>query len=393
MPKRPWLSLLDKITVAARLGNWCRELRCLPVMKDRTHSIRRLAPVVLCLVAGGAYAQNGNITGQVFCSDTQKPARFAHVKITNAYSLGKNLTAGGPLFQRRRGGDHNETYTLADGTFTIKDVPPGVYDLEIVYNGYIDPVVWLASDKEEDRANAQSLLSLVTQVTVQEGFTVNKIATIYRDAELSGTVTYDDGSPAPNVVVEPMYGVPAAAPDAASQTAATIKLLRLPLYFQAVTDGNGRFLVHGLVSGTYVLKASPKEVSSTSYFPTYLGNTIEQSQATLENARSGTERSGLDIQINVSNLHLVRGALMTADNRPIANENVGLKLISDKEFGAHTTTAADGSFSFSDIPDGHFKLTADAGTDADSSPPHKSVTVPVTVHGFDITDLILTPAP
>lgn len=137
----------------------------------------------------------------------------------------------------------------------------------------------------------------------------------------------------------------------------------------------------------------PRQVAYTAYFPTYLGNTIEQSEATLESVKAGSELSDLNVQINVSNLHHVRGVLTTADNRPIAKENVALKLVSGKEFGNRTVTAADGSFSFSDVPDGHFNLTADAGTDSDQNSRHQGVSVPVTVSGSDITDLFLAAPP
>ena len=43
---------------------------------------RLLPACAAMLFALAAHAQSGNITGQVFCSDTQKPARFATVSLT-----------------------------------------------------------------------------------------------------------------------------------------------------------------------------------------------------------------------------------------------------------------------------------------------------------------------
>jgi len=360
--------------------------------------MKRFVATILCLLPALACAQagTGSITGQVFCSDTQKPARFARVAIIDAYILSKTPNADGSPFQDRRGGEHSEVHTLADGTFFLKDVPAGVYDLEITYPGYIKPIVWLGLSELKDKpdtATLQSWLNLYTQVTVQPGRTVNAVVTIYRGAELSGTVTYDDGSPASDVAVEPILGERTSASDAGSGTAATTRLRQLPTAMQAVTDSHGRFLIHDLVDGTYTIKVHPKQVSYTAYFPTYLGNTIEQSEAKLESVKAGSELSDLNIQINVLNLHHVRGVLTTADNRPIAKENIRLNLVSGKEFGNRTTTAVDGSFSFSDVPDGRFNLTAEAGTDSDQNSRHKSVSVPVTVSGLDIPDLVLAAPP
>lgn len=222
------------------------------LVKQCGYSIEHLAAVILILLPALTRAQTGtgNITGQVFCSDTQKPARFARVKVTGAFILNKTPNVDGSPFQKRSGGDQNEVHTLADGTFLLKDVPTGVYDLEITYPGYIQPIIWLGLSDLKDRpdiATVQSWLNLYTQVTVQAGRTANAVATISRGAELSGTVTYDDGSPAPDVVVEPMLGRRTPAGDAGSGTAATTNLLGLPSAMQAVTDSHGRFLIHDLV--------------------------------------------------------------------------------------------------------------------------------------------------
>jgi hypothetical protein len=367
------------------------------LVKPSTSLIRQLAAAILCLLPGVSVAQTGTITGQVFCSDTQKPARFARVRVTDSFFLSKTPNPDGSLFQRGRGGEHNEVHTLADGTFVLKDVPAGVYDLQITYPGYVDPGVWLSlgegGGREIGISSLQSWLSLYTVVTVPAGRTVSAVATIYRGGELSGTVTYDDGSPASDIVVEPMMEMPSPAGDSNSGGSATIKLIRLLPRLHAVTDSHGRFLIHDLIDGTYTIKAEPAQVSYTAYFPTYLGNTIEQSEASLETIKAGSELSDLNIQINVSNLHHVRGVLMTVDGRPIAKENVALNLASGKEFGNRTTTAIDGSFSFSDVPDGHFRFIADAGTDSDQNSRHKSVNEPVTVSGSDITDLFFTASP
>ena len=336
------------------------------------------AILALILITVVAHAQSGSVNGQVFCSDTQKPARFARVFLADAYVL--NKMAGGSRFEKQRDVDQNAAITLPDGSFVLKNLPAGVYDLQISYPGYINPQLWLSTGHVSP-ATLQSWINLYTQVTVLPGRTVSTIATIYRGAEMTGTVTFDDGSPAEGYTVAPIYALPVlgGSDNSPSGTVPAENLIGLANAFQATTDAHGKFLIAGLVSGTYSLMATPRE--GHSLFPVYLGNTVDLSTAKLVTIQAGEEHTDLNLEIDLNSFHQVRGIVTTADNRPLPKVGIALERAVD---GApqrpYIHAADDGSFVFSYVPDGDYRLLMDGD-------PSKKI---VKVQGADITDIVLT---
>ena len=316
-----------------------------------------------------AHAQSGTITGQVFCSDTQKPARFASVGATPAF--GTTDSNGG----YRGSGAINVTMTAPDGTFTVKNIPPGVYDLQITFPGYVQPIRLLNLLANSDPVTLQPWLNMLTRVTVQSGQTTSTIATIYRGADLLGTVSYDDGSPAGGLTVQAFYAMPVGGSTDTALTAANATLRYAGV--TSTTDDHGKFHLSGLADGAYTVDATPR--GGGNIFPVYLGNTVDRTQSQLISVKGGSERSDLEIQIDINGLHQVRGVALSADNRPVAETGVSLGLTTGGGDSLHTTTALDGSFTFANVPDG--KYTISGGGSA-----------PVTVNGSDITDVVLTAA-
>jgi hypothetical protein len=323
----------------------------------------RFAPSLVLLVATALHAQTGTITGQVFCADTQKPARFAGVQLVV--------------------GSGTRAYTQVDGTFVLKDVPAGNQQLEILYPGYVETGNWEGLKKDADADTIRNLKNIEYRVTVIPGRTINTIVTIFRGAELGGTITYDDGSPASGLDVKATYVIKAL--NSASSTNAPAKVSLGP-DVSAITDSHGRFQITGLIDGTYVVAARDGERFAP--FSTYFGNTVEASRATQVTVKGGEARSDLDIQINLSNLHQIRGVLVTADHLPVAKASVQLNFADDtnNEEVRLTTTSEDGSFVFPTVPDGNFVLQGGASKS-------KVAATPIIVSGQDITDIILTAKP
>jgi hypothetical protein len=354
-----------------------------------TKSIGRCFATLLVLATGlCAHAQNygsGTVAGQVLCSDTSKPARFAQV------SLSPDISSGGAgAFQGRRSFGANTSTTGPDGTFTIKNVPAGVYDLQVTVPGYIQPMRQLNLLADADPALRQPWLEMLTKVTVQAGQTTSTVATAYRGADLLGTVLYDDGSPAAGITVSTLFSMSpsGASASAASSTSATANLV--PAGVSAQTDDRGRFYLSGLADGTYTVQASPR---GGLLFPVYLGNTVDRAQAELLTVKSGEERTDLAMQIDITNLHHVRGVLASSDSHALAGVSVALSVASGSGPSLRCDTASDGSFSFSNVPDGKFTVAASPASDPDSHAIYKSASTQITVSGTDIIDVVLTPSP
>ncbi len=333
---------------------------------------RLLIASLTLLLTLAAHAQSGTVTGQVFCSDTQKPARFATVSLTPDYAVGANRGNVSSSFQNQRYGGGATAITGPDGSFTLKNVSPGEYDLLVTFPGYVQPIRLLNLLANSASATLQPWLNMLTRVNVQAGQTTNAVATIYRGADVLGTVAYDDGSPAGGLTVQALYAIPIGGSTDSSVTAANANLRYSGV--NSITDDHGKFHLSGLADGTYAVEATPR--GGGNIFPVYLGNTIDRSQSQLITVKAGSERSDLEIQIDINSLHQVRGVSLGADSRPLPDSGVTLSLTTGGD-SLHTTTGIDGSFTFADVPDGKYTVSGGGSSQ-------------ITVNGSDITDVVLT---
>jgi hypothetical protein len=144
----------------------------------------------------------GTVTGHITCADTQRPARFARIRLVPKGSEddGENLSF---------------VQTDISGFYAIRNVQPGQYYLRVDLAGYIDPLFESSRGKPTAPDNKQphdSKLSADNDpdiITVAGRSELRADATLHRAASISGTVRYDDGSPAVGLGVN----VTAADPD------------------------------------------------------------------------------------------------------------------------------------------------------------------------------------
>ena len=229
---------------------------------------------------------------------------------------------------------------------------------------------------------------MITRVTIQAGQVANATVTAYRGADLLGIVNYDDGTPAAGITVSALIALSPAGSSADSSANAVNANLR-SIGSNAQTDDRGRFHLAGLADGTYTIQAVPR---SGGLFPVFLGNTIDRGKATLLSLRAGEERSGLELLMNITDLHHVRGVLATPGSHPLPNASVSLALADNAGSQLSAITAADGSFTFAAVPDGKYSVSVGGAFDPESRVAYKNVSSQVVVSGSDITDLVLTPA-
>ena len=165
----------------------------------RTHAYL-IALVVLAVPLVRAQSTHssalGSIAGHVFCSDTRTPARFARVTIENVKDFKASEASGDR-------GSSLAVDTKLDGSFLIRSVEPGKYYILAEMPGYLSPLAALAPEdillpSAEDK---EKLRTMLQQVTVVRGRESRHDFRLERGASLSGTVRYDDGSPAAGVIV------------------------------------------------------------------------------------------------------------------------------------------------------------------------------------------------
>jgi hypothetical protein len=341
--------------------------------------LRQFAPL-LCTVAIiyaalFAHAQNadgGTVTGHVYCADTQKPARFANIRLQSVDAQGGR--AGGGF-----------ATTGSDGSFRITGVAPGDYYADVMMPGYIQPLRGMLSDTASlSQADRDRIAAQLTRVSLAANQTANVQIMIYRGATINGTVSFDDSAPAAGVSVQALM-LPAGS--AVSQTTASTQQASFAGF--ARTDDRGQFRITGLTDGAYIVSAAPRSI-----FPIYYGNTIERSHARVIDVHAGEEATGADIQIPAAGMHRVSGAVTSQqDGHPLSRASVQLRLSSGDNGTISATTAADGTFTFNAVPDGKFTVLVLNAYDPTTHAGYTSAGQALEVSGADVNDLVVSATP
>lgn len=335
--------------------------------------------LLLCVTAAlfavplrAQYADTGTVTGRVYCADTQKPARFATIRLQSADAQ-RNRFFGG------RGGFAT---TGSDGSFRMTGVAPGDYYADVVMPGYVQPLRGLLRSLENlPTADRDRITAQLTRISVAANQTANVQVMIYRGATISGTVSFDDGAPAAGVGVQ-AFVLPSNSGNVNAMQQASFAGF-------AQTDDRGQFRVTGLADGAYIVSAVPRSI-----FPIYFGNTIERSNAKKLDVHAGDEVPGTDIQIPAAGMHRVSGVVVAAqDGHPLSRAGVQLRLSSGDTGTISTSSASDGTFTFNAVPDGKFSVEISNAYDASTHIGYTSAGQALEVNGSDVTDLTVTATP
>lgn len=345
-------------------------------MRSHRQLASLLYTVAAALAVLFAHAQNGAtgaVTGHVYCADSQKPARFANVRLQPVE--GQEGLFGG------RGGFAT---TGSDGSFRITAVSPGEYYVDVMMPGYIQPMRGMLSSlenltpEERDRITAQ-----LTHVSVAENQSANVQVVIYRGATIGGTVSFDDGAPAAGVSIQALL----LSPNTGTKFAGTTQQQSFAGF--ARTDDRGQFRLTGLGDGTYIIFAAPRSI-----FPIYYGNTIERSHAKKFEVHAGDELPGADIQIPSAGMHSVSGVVVSQqDGHALSRASVQLRLGSGDTGTISATTAIDGTFTFNAVPDGKFTVQLLNAYDPATRMGYASSGQALEIEGTDVSNLVVNAAP
>ena len=205
-----------------------------------------------CVNIAAADAQNrealGAVIGHVICSDTQQPARLAHVVLEPIADV-QSPAATGPGYHRE-GLFHLQTVSL-DGSFSIPAVPPGLYYVVAEQEGYISPLALFTREQlgHPDEATLRRIAHYMTSVSVTAGHTTQTEVDLVRGAAIAGTVRFEDGSPAVNVNVGLLQR------DAKGEWK-PVRTQHLASHGSDYTDDQGAYRFSGLPAGEYLVRAS-----------------------------------------------------------------------------------------------------------------------------------------
>lgn len=327
-------------------------------------------------IASSNTGATGTVLGHVYCADVNAPARMATVILVPVDAIEAfqpNSAKGNPT--RSVG-----VQTSLDGSFAIQQVRPGSYYVVASEPGYLSVLDVLGVSMDDfEKPNAvlkKRIAESVPRVTLQQNLVASIDLSLDRGAALSGTVLFDDGSPAGGLDVHllvrhgsawvPMPAGPFA--DAAPS---------------GKTDDRGRYRISGIPGQEYVLEVDLRLDKVTFDFDgaggrgtaggdDYLLRVFSGSSGLLKDAvpvavKRGEEQQGDDVYITISKLHRIEGAITEfRDGHTVNGGEVELLDPMNKtEIASSGVRKEDGEFSFEFIPEGDYVLRALNAYDAE----------------------------
>lgn len=334
-------------------------------------------------------AGDARITGHVFCADTGQPARFATVIL-------QPVPAPGVKLDPEQLPASSATISGDDGAFSFDSIAAGRYVIGAELQGYIDPLVSAAADRlrKDDPAALSTVFRHMTPVVVDSSGSANADLRLERGAAFSGTVTYDDGSPAIQASVELLR-------KAKDGSAHEVVFSTFDLVFHGATGPKtndlGQYRIAGIPPGDYILRVSlPKPVAAFSGFSVnkvsasqtpetlsrlrlYTGNTLRLRDARVIHINGGEEITGIDFVFPLSTLHRVSAVLQSTGGSLPKDMQVSLVYADNQELldtaavDPETRTAF-----FSSVPEGNYLLQVHTGDAAKGAA--STLSVPIRVN-------------
>jgi len=329
----------------------------------------------------------GQVTGRVSCADIGQPARFATVQLIGEHpdsnpvfdpaTMGKN-----PDFEKTFAkaltavmkGNNLSAVTGIDGSFSLDKVPPGTYYAVAQLAGYQSPFSQFSAIErmKADEATIKAVEALAEKIVVQPGQSAHVEIRLERGSSISGTVRYDDGSPAPAVnPVLMTQGKDGKWKDLSSTG-------MLPV----MTDDRGRYRIFGLAAGKYAIKAALPTMQTTTGLGAsvsmhmsmgdalivYSGGALHEKDVKPIEVGAGDDVDGIDVIFPLDNLHAVVGSVVAkADNHPVDAGTVVLEDADTKNTVRTAMVEQDGSFHLNYVPEGQYVLHVSGAGDTDSA--------------------------
>jgi hypothetical protein len=302
----------------------------------------------------------------VFCADTNAPARMARVMLQPA----ELVDAFDETKQMGIANQGEAVQTSLDGSFVIPHVPPGTYYVIAVLPGYVSPLApllhgpWQMKELNDPEVR-KKIARTVPRVKVQANLSTSVNVSIERGAAVSGTIRYDDGSPASGVGVQLLVRRDHQWEPLPSTSFSGER-------HENVTDDQGAYRISGVAGQEYLLEA---QISVTRVefsadgkgsfgmgfggheysFSTYSGNTLRLKEAKPFSLKAGEELRGEDVEIPATKLHTVRGnVLAQRDGHVINGAFVALNYPDGKSQASWgwVTNVEDSAFQLNFVPEG-----------------------------------------
>ncbi|HEX7333831.1 MAG TPA: carboxypeptidase-like regulatory domain-containing protein [Pyrinomonadaceae bacterium] len=367
-----------------------------------------LSPFLICLtLITGTLAQDNQkkpetaeppagtvrVTGRVVYEDTEQPATRHRVQLI--------LSSG--LLNARNGLRIPTAITDERGEFALRAVTAGEYyvhsePIDQRGRSKLEPVLSPSGNDEADAANLEQFKKNSVKLTVdgQRNVEVNLRVPNPHFGSISGTVFDAKQQPAPRATVH----VITKGNDVMGMT------LR--------ADDQGRYKVRGLVKGEYIVGAvpPPKEGTDGERLRNYQGTagaTYFPSTSLVRNSPPvavlpDVDTANVDITLLSKALRSLTGTVrMRGDSRPVTNAILRLHVTQITDPASDTSKAAtdnpmfnytsstdkNGRWSFSNVPDGAYRLYVEPKQSEPLTPRFVQTEQDLKLNGNDLDDLLI----
>jgi protocatechuate 3,4-dioxygenase beta subunit len=266
-------------------------------------------------------AQPAALEGIAVNADTGAPLAGVHISLVSA-GFGGSLPAPDDAYG---------AISDASGHYSVHNIRPGAY--------YLNP------------SRAGFVYSAAPNITLNAGQqTAGFRIAMTPEAVIRGRVLDEAGDPVPNVSVR-----------AVSATST----------MRAETDDRGEYRIHG-APGSYCIEASPAapEASAaapeirtdgslgTAYAITWYPGALARKRAQAVEATSAHELTGIDIHIARYHTVKITGTVVSADKTPVRGVVTLRVLDGENEAALDVVAGPDGTFEFTDLAPGEYRLQA-----------------------------------
>jgi hypothetical protein len=240
----------------------------------------------------------GVVTGIVICADTGKPARFATVILSAPPQIGEKNDEGDPLPATEF------AVTDLDGRFRMEAVQPGHYFAFATLEGYLDPslafdpekIKSLPNDRDRHLYSIEQWKNHLIEVIVAAHRVSEISVQIERAAEISGTVNFDDGSPAIGMRFQLFRKT-----EKTGWTSVGLPLMDT-WSIRTVSDGHGHYSVTNLPAGEYAVCTLMPTEAEEAAARVCLGNVFRKKDAKTVRVAAGESAVGVDIEIPLNGM-------------------------------------------------------------------------------------------
>ncbi len=312
------------------------------------------------------------IKGQVRADVTGAPVRRAQVRATSLEGRGGSVTS-----------------TDNNGSFEIKELPAGRYNLTATKGGFVQGQFGQRRPGEPG-----------TPIELSDGQTAEKVNFILsRGAVIAGRIVDDAGEPVSGTQVSAMRfqfvgGTRRLVPGGGEGSSDR-------------TDDQGTYRLYGLPPGEYFVSANNRnmgfmvpDVNNTEadgFAPTYYPGTSGLAEATRITLKSGQEMSGAHFALIVARMARIRGRVLNSRGEPPGRSMLMLTP-ADPIFGGmafstanNAMVGADGGFQFANVAPGRYNLNVRPMSTPGMT--DEFATVQMNVGSEDIENVIVTTSP